>query len=72
MKNPGSQSEELLDALVSKLHKEKEGDRPVDGYDPFLELLETLTITRARKGYSPRETGAFLFSLKDALTKNPQ
>jgi rsbT co-antagonist protein RsbR len=64
-----SQSEELLDALVSKLHKEKEGDRPVDGYDPFLELLETLTITRARKGYSPRETGAFLFSLKDALTK---
>jgi rsbT co-antagonist protein RsbR len=64
-----SQSEELLDALLNKLRTEKEGVSPADGFDPVLELLETLSITRARKGFSPRETGAFLFSLKDALTK---
>jgi rsbT co-antagonist protein RsbR len=64
-----NQSEELLDALVNKLRSEKEGVSPADGFDPVIELLETLSITRARKGFSPRETGAFLFSLKDALTK---
>jgi rsbT co-antagonist protein RsbR len=64
-----NQSEELLDALLNKLHTEKQGGGPADGFDPVLEFLETLSITRARKGYSPRETGAFLFSLKDALIK---
>jgi len=62
-----AQSEELLDALINKLQMEKEGGRQADGFDPVLELLETLSITRARKGYSPRETGAFLFSFKKAL-----
>jgi rsbT co-antagonist protein RsbR len=64
-----NQSEELLNALLNKLHTEKQGGGRSDGFDPVLELLETLSITRARKGYSPRETGAFLFSLKDALIK---
>src|ERR1700742_3155759 len=64
-----TQSEELLDALINKLFAEKENSGPADGYDPVVELLETLSITRARKGYSPRETGAFLFSLKNALLK---
>jgi rsbT co-antagonist protein RsbR len=62
-----AQSEELLDALLTKLRTEKEGGHPTNGYDPVMELLETLAITRARKGYSPRETGAFLFSFKNAL-----
>ena len=64
-----NQSVELLDALLNKLRAEKEGGGPADGFDPVLEFLETLSITRARKGYSPRETGTFLFSLKDALIK---
>jgi rsbT co-antagonist protein RsbR len=64
-----TQSEELLDALVNRLRAEKEGASLADGFDPVLEYLETLSITRARKGYSPRETGAFLFSLKNALLK---
>lgn len=58
-----SQSEELLDGLLKKLS----GDQQHEGADPVEELLEELTITRARKGYSPRETGVYLFSLKDAL-----
>ena len=64
-----NQSEELLDALINKLRAEKEGGGPADGFDPVIEFLETLSITRARKGYSPRETGTFLFSLKNALIK---
>jgi rsbT co-antagonist protein RsbR len=34
-----------------------------------MELMETLTLNRAKKGYSPRETSIFLFSLKEALLK---
>jgi rsbT co-antagonist protein RsbR len=63
------QSEELLNAFLDKLRIEARGDSADDGQDPVQEILETITISRARKGYSPRETGVFLFSLKDALLK---
>jgi hypothetical protein len=31
------------------------------------EILSGISITRARQGFTPRETGLFVFSLKDAL-----
>jgi rsbT co-antagonist protein RsbR len=67
--NEGSraQSEELLDALTDKLSEN--GDGRNDGADPLLELLEEIATTRARKGYSSRETGVYIFSLKEALLK---
>ena len=63
------QSEELLDAFLNKLRMEASGVEADDDHDPAPEILETITISRARKGYSPRETGVFLFSLKEALLK---
>jgi len=63
------QAEELLDAFLNTLRLESRGDSAEGGHDPALEMLETIAITRARKGYSPRETGVFLFSLKEALLK---
>jgi rsbT co-antagonist protein RsbR len=63
------QSQELLDAFLEKLRGEARGDSAESSSDAVLEILETVTVSRARKGYSPRETGVFLFSLKDALLK---
>src|ERR1700743_1960938 len=63
------QSEELLDAFLSKVRLEARGESAEGDQDPALEMLETIAITRARKGYSPRETGVFLFSFKEALLK---
>ncbi|HTR30946.1 MAG TPA: STAS domain-containing protein [Puia sp.] len=63
------QSEELLDAFLNNLRHEARGGSPDNDNDPVLDVLETIAITRARKGYSPRETGIFLFSLKEALLK---
>jgi|HubBroStandDraft_1064217.scaffolds.fasta_scaffold57739_2 rsbT co-antagonist protein RsbR len=63
------QSEELLDAFLSNLRTESRGGSLDDDQDPALEIIETIAITRARKGYSPRETGVFLFSFKEALLK---
>ena len=63
------QSEELLDAFLNRLRAGAGKDAADQENDPVSEILETITIARARKGYSPRETGVFLFSFKDAMLK---
>lgn len=60
------QSEELLDAFLNKLRVEARGGAAESDHDPVLEILDTIAISRAKKGYSPRETGVFLFSFKES------
>lgn len=62
-----SQSEELVSALVQNLSAESATDLNSDEWSPVIEILGGIAITRARQGFSPRETGAFVFSLKDAI-----
>lgn len=62
-----SQSEELIDALVGNLTDGDFGDLNSDKWSPVIEILGGIAITRARQGFSPRETGNFVFSLKSAL-----
>lgn len=62
-----SQSEELITALVSNLSDENFNDLNSDEWSPVLKILGGIAITRARQGFSPRETGNFVFSLKEAL-----
>jgi rsbT co-antagonist protein RsbR len=62
-----AQSEELLNAFLDKLRTEARGGSAVEDHDHVQDILETVTVSRARKGYSPRETGVFLYSFKEAL-----
>lgn len=62
-----SQSDELVTALVSNLSSENFSDLNSDEWSPVIEILGGIAITRARQGFSPRETGNFVFSLKEAL-----
>lgn len=62
-----SQSEELIIALVSNLSQEGHFDFDSEEWSPVIEILGGIAITRARQGFSPRETGSFVFSLKEAL-----
>lgn len=62
-----SQSEELVSALVSNLSADNMTDLDSDEWSPVIEILGGIAITRARQGFSPRETGNFVFSLKDAI-----
>lgn len=62
-----SQSEEMLDALIGNLNAENTKDLNSDEWNPVIEILGGIAITRARQGFSPRETGNFVFSLKEAL-----
>lgn len=62
-----SQSEELITALVSNLSGDNFTNLDSDEWSPVIEILGGIAITRARQGFSPRETGNFVFSLKEAI-----
>ena len=64
-----SQSDELLTILAEKLTEETLGDSLSESFDPVVEILAGISITRARQGFSPRETGIFILGLKDAIVE---
>ncbi len=61
------QSEELVNVLLQTLSNDNLEDVQSASFEPLYEVLETISRSRAKMGYSPRETGTFVFSLKDAL-----
>lgn len=67
-----SQSEELLNAITTSLTDESLLNASSDAHDPINEILATISISRAKQGYTPRETGTYVFSLKEALINTLQ
>jgi rsbT co-antagonist protein RsbR len=67
-----AQSEELIDALLHNLTPENLNDPASSSFDPVLEILSGIAMVRARQGFSPRETGQFVISLKEALLERLQ
>jgi rsbT co-antagonist protein RsbR len=61
------QSEELISSLVKNLTGENLADLEADSWNPVIEILGGIAITRARQGFSPRETGKFIYTLKEAI-----
>src|SRR5687767_10621583 len=60
-------SEELLDILIPLLTDQNLEDVNSPVFEPVLELLSGISITRARQGFTPRETALYVFTLKEAL-----
>lgn len=63
------QSEELINVLLDHLTEENLLNVNAASLDPVIEILAGIAISRARQGFSPRETGMFIISLKEALTE---
>jgi rsbT co-antagonist protein RsbR len=61
------QSEELLNTLLKVITDKNLSDVQSTEFEPVQEILGGISISRARQGFSPRETGIYIFSLKDAL-----
>lgn len=61
------QSEELVNVFLQTLNNENLDDVQSSAFEPLYEVLESISLSRAKMGYSPRETGIFVFSLKEAL-----
>lgn len=61
------QSEELLNGILEALSDKNFENFQSEDFDPVIEILSGISIARAKQGFSPRETGNYIFSLKDAL-----
>ncbi len=66
------QSNELLDELLGTLNDKNIKDSGSSDFDKVREVLSGISISRARQGYTPRDTGFYVFSLKDALLQTLQ
>jgi len=61
------QSEELVEVLIRSLSGVSLDNLESADFGDVYEILSGISITRARQGFSPRETSIYIFSLKDAL-----
>lgn len=64
-----TQSQELLDGLLKALSSGKDSSINAPEFEPVTDILGDISITRARQGFSPRETGTFILSLKAAFNQ---
>ncbi len=65
------QSDELLSGMIDILKKDLAAESTEgfedDRFDKIKEVLAGISISRAQKGFSPKETGTFVLSLKEAI-----
>jgi rsbT co-antagonist protein RsbR len=66
------QSDELLDGLLKALNETNIGNSASPDFENVLEILSGISITRARQGFTPKETGLYVLSLKEALLQTLQ
>lgn len=60
------QSEELLNSIVDNL-TDNTFDNSTAGLEGVNDILDSISISRAKQGFSPRETGFYILTLKSAL-----
>lgn len=63
------QSEELLDSILNSLTEKNLAETDTADLDSVNEILAGISYSRAKQGFTPRETGVYVFSLKDAFIK---
>ncbi len=63
------QSEEMLDALLRAIATGNFDDIYATEYETITDTLRDISITRARQGFSPRETAQYVLSLKKAVVE---
>jgi rsbT co-antagonist protein RsbR len=66
------QSEELINSLLKSLTEQNITDVQSADFEPVHEILGGISISRARQGFSPRETGIYIFGLKDSMISSLQ
>ncbi|MFB9862906.1 STAS domain-containing protein [Rufibacter immobilis] len=61
------QSEEFLTALLNAFGTPEAENTDSAGYETLIDILNEISISRARQGFSPRETNMYILSLKQVL-----
>lgn len=60
-------STELISLLLESLNEKNLYDVNSDDFDPVVESLSSLSYSRAKQGFTPRETSLFIIGLKEVL-----
>ena len=61
------QSEEIIGSLLNAMTHYADNIKESRDYDKVREILTAISISRARQGFSAREIGTFILSLKEAI-----
>jgi rsbT co-antagonist protein RsbR len=61
------QAEELLSAFLKNLNEDNANNGDAPEFDEVVESLSDLSISRAKLGFSPKETGVFVNGMKNAI-----
>lgn len=61
------QSDELLNAILKSVSDANMTVTESDEFDNVYEILAGISISRAKQGFTPRETAIYIFSLKDGM-----
>ena len=61
------QSQELLNALIKQLNANNIENITSSDFDEVIECLSEISVTRAKQGFSAKETGLFVSGLKNAI-----
>ena len=61
------QSEDLLNSFIDNLKDTNIDDSRSIDFESVIDTLNAVSISRAKQGFTPRETGTYVFSLKEAL-----
>ena len=62
-----SQSDELLVAVIDAMKSDGNFNINSPDFDKVNEIISGISISRAKQGFSPRETGLYIFSMKEAF-----
>jgi len=62
-----TQSEELLETLLGALNDETIEDPSSKQFNHVQDLLSGISVSRAKQGFSPRETSSYITGLKEAM-----
>jgi rsbT co-antagonist protein RsbR len=62
------ESADLLKAIVTAVKNNEYSDPNSPAYEKVNEVLSGISLSRAKNGFTPKETAYFVFSLKESLT----
>lgn len=60
-------SEEFVTSFLNSLNESNVNDKDAKGFEKVHDVLMGISISRAKRGFSPRETGVYMFTFKEAL-----
>lgn len=60
-------SEDFLDAFLGALNESNINDQDAKAFEKVHDILMGISVSRAKRGFTPRETAVYMFTFKEAL-----